>query len=215
MAGRRSPEDKLLPDVPAAVHSTTEPAYAVRLSGEIVAWNEAASRLLGYPAAAVVGRACFRVLCGRDPFGNRYCIRRCPVRSMACERQPMARFDAVLRDAAGRDVPVRISLLALVGDEPVETALVHLLQPLEVTELAGDADGADDHTPADELFHRLTPRQIEVLKLLAAGSSTRAIARRLGISQLTVRNHVESLLRKLEVHSRLEAVSLAHRSGLV
>jgi DNA-binding NarL/FixJ family response regulator len=82
--------------------------------------------------------------------------------------------------------------------------------------LVSDCGEIDDHqAAADDLVHRLTPRQIEVLRLLATGLSTHAIAERLFISELTVRNHVENLLHKLEVHSRLEAVSLAHHSGLV
>ena len=62
---------------------------------------------------------------------------------------------------------------------------------------------------------QLTPRQQEVLRLLAAGLSTRQIAERLSLSQETVRNHVRGVLRALEAHSRLEAVVRAHELGLV
>jgi two-component system, NarL family, nitrate/nitrite response regulator NarL len=61
----------------------------------------------------------------------------------------------------------------------------------------------------------LTPRELECLALLAAGSSTTAIARRLGVSTTTIRSHVQAVLTKLSVHSRLEAASLAIRYGLV
>jgi DNA-binding NarL/FixJ family response regulator len=54
----------------------------------------------------------------------------------------------------------------------------------------------------------LTRREREVLRLLASGASTRAIASGLGISPATVRNHVHHILAKLGVHSRLEAVIL-------
>jgi DNA-binding NarL/FixJ family response regulator len=63
---------------------------------------------------------------------------------------------------------------------------------------------------------QLTEREREVLALLAGGvTSTRALARRLGVSQRTVKFHVGNVLDKLQVDSRAEAVSRALREGLV
>jgi len=61
----------------------------------------------------------------------------------------------------------------------------------------------------------LTPRELEVLYLLATGASTGAAAASLGISTATLRAHVQAVLRKLGAHSRLEAVAEAARLGLV
>jgi DNA-binding NarL/FixJ family response regulator len=61
----------------------------------------------------------------------------------------------------------------------------------------------------------LTPRELEVLYLLATGASTAAAASSLGISTATLRAHVQAVLRKLGAHSRLEAVAEAARLGLV
>lgn len=61
----------------------------------------------------------------------------------------------------------------------------------------------------------LTARELEVLELLAEGLSGDAIASRLYLSPNTVRNHVQNLLPKLGAHSRLEAVSIATRAGLL
>lgn len=63
--------------------------------------------------------------------------------------------------------------------------------------------------------HRLTPRQAQVLRLLATGASTEQIAAALHLSRETVRNHVRHVLRALGARSRLEAVAIAHREGLV
>jgi len=57
----------------------------------------------------------------------------------------------------------------------------------------------------------LTPRQVEVLRLLEQGRSTKQIADALHLSTETVRNHVRRLFRALGVNSRLEAVAVAHR----
>lgn len=61
----------------------------------------------------------------------------------------------------------------------------------------------------------LTPRQAQVLHLLARGCSTEQMAQQLGVANDTIRNHVRAILRRLGVHSRLEAVIEAHQRGLV
>jgi len=61
----------------------------------------------------------------------------------------------------------------------------------------------------------LTPRQQEVLRLLAEGLETPAIARRLGVADETARNHIRALLRATGAHSRLEVVLLALKHGVV
>ena len=61
----------------------------------------------------------------------------------------------------------------------------------------------------------LTAREAEVLRLLADGLSNQAIAANLGIRLATVRNHVQSVIEKLHAHSKLEAVAIAAREGLL
>ena len=61
----------------------------------------------------------------------------------------------------------------------------------------------------------LTSRETEVLRLLAEGLSNQAIAEELGIRLATVRNHVQSVIGKLQAHSKLEAVATALRLGLI
>jgi two-component system nitrate/nitrite response regulator NarL len=65
------------------------------------------------------------------------------------------------------------------------------------------------------LAEQLTPREYEVLALLVQGVNGDAIAKKLGISRNTTRTHVQSILTKLQVHSRLEAAAFAVRSGIV
>lgn len=62
---------------------------------------------------------------------------------------------------------------------------------------------------------RLTPRQLEVLRLIAEGKSTSHIAKELHIATETVRNHIRAILGELDVHSRVEAVAAARASGLL
>lgn len=71
--------------------------------------------------------------------------------------------------------------------------------------------------PVDEatLVQALTPREIEVLGMLAEGLGNKAIARRLNISEHTVKFHVSSIFTKLNARSRTEAVTLGARQGLI
>jgi NarL family two-component system response regulator YdfI len=70
-------------------------------------------------------------------------------------------------------------------------------------------------TPADELAEPLTPREREVLHLLASGLGNKEIAAKLKISEHTAKFHVASILGKLGAASRAEAVSIGMRNGLI
>ena len=74
----------------------------------------------------------------------------------------------------------------------------------------GETNVDDDNGP----FSELTPREMEILCLLADGQSNKLIARNLGISDGTVKLHVKAILRKLGIHSRVEAAVIAVEQGL-
>ena len=65
------------------------------------------------------------------------------------------------------------------------------------------------------LYVKLSPREIEILDLVARGNSNKLIGRKLHISDQTVKNHVSAILRKLEVNDRTEAVVYALRNGWI
>ena len=74
--------------------------------------------------------------------------------------------------------------------------------------------GRQVESPLARAFPELTPREGEVLELLAAGCRNHEIARRLGMSEKTVRNHVSQVLTKLQVPDRTAAALKAHESGV-
>jgi two-component system, NarL family, response regulator YdfI len=98
------------------------------------------------------------------------------------------------------------------GLQAASTGLL-VLHPAQANE-ALPAGSNTTHAP-DELAESLTPRELEVLQMLAAGLSNKEIASRLNISEHTAKFHVASILGKLGAGSRTEAVSLGIRRGLV
>ena len=80
----------------------------------------------------------------------------------------------------------------------------------DLTELLGGLQSQ----PTRDTAIRLSPRELDILHRLASGESTREMAAALGISEYTVRKHIQNLLAKLGVHSRLQAAAYAARMGI-
>jgi two-component system nitrate/nitrite response regulator NarL len=83
--------------------------------------------------------------------------------------------------------------------------------------LAQAVQGGEEELLEEETgspFATLTPREMEILTHLAIGQSNKVIARDLGISIGTVKLHVKAILRKLGVHSRVEAAVMAVENGI-
>ncbi len=80
--------------------------------------------------------------------------------------------------------------------------------------LAKAVQGETEPPKSNNIFSGLTPRESEILCLLADGQSNKVIARNLGISDGTVKLHVKAILRKLNVHSRVEAAVMAVEQNL-
>jgi PAS domain S-box-containing protein len=111
-------------------------------------------------------------------------------------------FDLEVFDAEGGRVHLRISSVPLRSRHAV-VGVFGVAIPAVIA--------AANEAPA----FALTARQRDVLRLLDEGLGTHELAAQLGISVETARNHVRALLRELGVHSRLEAVAVARRHGLL
>jgi PAS domain S-box-containing protein len=96
----------------------------------------------------------------------------------------------------------------------VEISAVPLYDGGRIVGVFGLVPHREETSPPDPHPH-LTPRQNEVLHLLAHGRSTEQIADELHLSRETVRNHVRRLLTALDAHSRIEALAVAHREGIL
>ena len=120
------------------------------------------------------------------------------------------------------DTPQPIVIAIKVDDPGLADRLTALLLGVQGVRLVQADDTADvalvklrtAGAPAEQ-DASLTPRELEVLSLLAEGASNKAIARRLGISVHTAKFHVGSLLDKLDASGRTDAVTHAARLGVI
>lgn len=99
-------------------------------------------------------------------------------------------------------------------DAPVEQ-IAHAVRTANAGLLVFDGSLIPRPDPGEGLIAELTPREIQVLRLLAEGLVNRDIADRLNISEHTIKFHIGSILGKLQASSRTEAVARGLRSGLI
>jgi PAS domain S-box-containing protein len=97
----------------------------------------------------------------------------------------------------------------------VDISSTQLLQQGSIVGVFGLADPTGEPARVEMNSVHLTPRQLDVLRYVASGHATENIAKALGISTETVRNHVRGLMGRLGVHTRLEAVIRGHELGIV
>ena len=183
------------------VHSH-EALYVCDESMTVVEWNEAAEALTGIPAAEAVGQKCWRVIRGRSDAGEIVCHPGCSTARLARSTRPTGCGCLLVATPAGRK-PLHISTIIVKGDHG--TRVIHPMH--NGVELADERPCADPPP--------LTPRQLEVLEMLAHGMRARAIAAELHLSEATVRNHIRAVRRELGTHSQLEAGAAGRRAGLV
>lgn len=107
------------------------------------------------------------------------------------------------KDAGADEILAAVRAVAR-GEAALDPAVQHVV----VAALAGDS------APSPELPDGLTPREAEVLELIAAGLSNAEIAERLVVSAATVKSHVNHLFAKAGVRDRAQAVTYAYRHGL-
>jgi DNA-binding CsgD family transcriptional regulator len=174
------------PYLPRALADVRVPAYVIARDGRISWLNGAARAIVG----DAVGRP-FTDVVELDP----------PVARRIFERR-LGGHD--LQDISVSLSGTRVDVSAVpLGDDHHVVGMFGLAVP-ERRRCAP----RPEHSP-------LTPRQHELLQHLADGESTTMIAERLFLSRQTVRNHVQEILRRLGVHSRLAAIAIARRDGLL
>lgn len=185
-----------------------EPLFAFGEDLTIVAWNRAAEELTGIPAEEAVGRPCWEVLCGVDERGALVCHAGCSGARLMRQGWPVGAQELLIKTAGGRR-RVMVSTIAVRDATP--PVFIHVMRDGVEEPAAENAEASDDRARVPNL----TPRQLEVLRLLAEGQAAKVIARRLGVAETTVRNHIRAILLELGCHSQIEALAAARRWRLI
>ena len=210
------------------VDGTADAAFAIDGTGRISAWNKGAVDLFGVSATEAISIRVHNILQCADENGlvpSDQCI----LERAVHDNFPRSNFDVRLQTKTGR---LWCNLSTLVASDPVSRGrhIVYIARPVEIqkrleqafsefvrTQTRYGSNGVPmiSSVPAPDTNVGLTSREIEVLKKLARGDSTKTIANQLNISSATVNNHVKHILTKFDAHTRLEAIRYAESVGVI
>lgn len=186
----------------AGVHPTTGPDTLATVEA-----HDPDVAVVSYALGEMQGEALVRALLARRPrlsvimlswlYGPRQVEEALSAGAVGClsTRVGLERLAEGIRRAAGGEVPIFAA----------ETA----------QELAHIEERAELHRVMQERFSTLTPRELEVLRLIAGGLTAVEIARRLGVTERTARTHIYNMMSKTGTHSQVEVLALARDQGLV
>lgn len=212
-----------------ALSNSADGAFVIDEDLRIVYCNKAAEVLLGFEKEDVIGQFCYRLLRGSGDGKQLVCNARCQVAKMALDSKPVPNCDLHIATNYGVKRWMNISVFTYrLGDSSGKKVVVHLFHDLNhnkvnemlLTDVVRMLNGTKNNPPknGNGIEHpqeALTHREGEILTLLASGGSTSEIGESLSISKNTVRNHVQHILQKLHVHTRLEAVTYAMKNDLI
>lgn len=213
-----------------ALSGAADGAFVVDDELRIRYWNGAAEKITGFGSRDVLGQKCYQILQGYDEERRLICKDTCHVAELALKSEPVSNYDIRSLTNKGDKRWLNMSIItAKMGGNGYKKLIVHFFRDVtqkkegeiffrKILETASRYHNIpielNDNGDPQILIEDLTGREREVLNLLTRGLSSREMAEALSISQNTVRNHIQHILKKLQVHSRLEAVTYALNNGL-
>ena len=214
----------------AVLARTADGVFALDPTERVVFWNAAAEQITGYQAAEVLGRPCYEIFGSEPRSGCHTCQPDCAVRRAARQQEPVPTYNLLGRTKAGGSILLNISVVVPLGC-PGAVSTIHLFRDathqlryeIYVEQMLGAAAQllgtplplAPGPAGARPGVTPLSAREKDVLRLLVQGQAAREIAVTLGISYVTVRNHLPALLRKFGVHTQRQVIKLALEQHLV
>lgn len=210
----------------AFLERTTDAAFAVSEDGQIHFWNKAAEKLLGYSAEDVMSKTCFEVLQGFGSLGTRVCREGCSVMECVGRHAEIPNFDLNVKNRAGERLWINMSTIVFDNARTGRRLLVHLAHDIseqkrteelarKMLDLSRQLGQIDHTTVRPEPVSPLSDQEKQILHLFSAGNSSPGVAKSLGISVQTLRNHLHHINQKLRTHNRLEAVMHAIQRKLI
>ena len=210
----------------AFLENTADAVFAVRETGEICFWNHAAEALFGHPADEILGKTCAGVLHGIGALGTDVCHEGCAALRCAKPARHIPNFDLNVTTRSEQRIWVNLSSISFLNRRTGRSLLVHLVRDISAQKrreevfgrmvaISKEVANLEDAVAGAAPIAPLSSQELEILKMFAVGASAPRIAKALGISPQTLRNHLHHINQKLRTHNRLEAVMHALQRRLI
>jgi len=223
--------EKIANEIFRDLEGIADGAFVVDGKLRIHKWNNAAEEILGFSKGDVVGQFCYQILQGLNDDQQLICSAHCQVSKLAMKSRPVSSYDILACTKQGEKRWLNMSIITLnTVQNGSNKMIIHLFRDISQKKndevffhqflntarsyINNTQEPEDGNGPYYQV-EKLTRRQREVLTQLARGFNTQEIANNLFISSSTVRNHIQHILEKLQVHSRLEEVTLVLKNGMV
>lgn len=220
-------------DVLNLLSKTADGVFAIGSDQRIIFWNKAAQDILGFKPKEVLGKFCYKVVSGRNESGEVLCSKSCCVTDTIKSGRKVRNFDTLAHTKKGTPVWINVSIIAIPSKHEDLHVAAHIFR--EITERKKeqivikkiisninllnqpekDVQVSQISTLSPKSHAKLTHREYDVIRLLAEGRSAKDISEELYISWSTARKHIQNILTKLHLHSKLEAVAYAIKNNIV
>ena len=208
------------------LEGTADAAFTVTEQGEICSWNKAAERIFGFGKAEALQNGCQSLLRGRGPLGTQVWGDNCSIRDYVARDLEIPNFDLEVKILSGRRMWVSVSTLVYENPRNHRRLVVHfghditerkkneeLLQ--KMIQISRQLVSLPDVVIGPIPISPLSEHEKSILRLFSSGKNASQIARNLGITPQTLRNHLHHINQKLHTHNRLEAVTHAAQRKLL
>jgi DNA-binding CsgD family transcriptional regulator len=205
---------------------TSDAAFAITDLCEICSWNKGAEQLFGYSAADAIKQNCQSLLQGRGVLGIQPWGDGSGVRDSAAKHLAIPDFDLEVKTRSGRRIWVNVSTLLFENSRNHRRLIIHFARDITVRKkneellhkmmhISRQLVSLPDVTIGPIPISPLSEHEKSVLRLFSSGKNAAQIARTLGITPQTLRNHLHHINQKLHTHNRLEAVTHAAQRKLL
>lgn len=201
-------------ELPPWVHLLGVPTWVSGPQRNLCFLNHDAELLLGVAAGESLGKPCFQIVAGRDAAGGEFCRARCSVMVRAKNGLPIKPATICIDHKNSSWHWLRILSIPLWSEDGKQLSLVDCALDVDRAKAMEDYfSRVLARTPGDLVkanrrrSPHLTPREQEILEELALDHDAASIAANRHLSYPTVRNHVQHILNKLDVHSIVEAIA--------
>ena len=210
------------------LEGTSDAAFTVTDQGEICSWNRAAEKLFGYSGAEALHKSCQSLLQGHGALGIPVWSDNSSIRDYVARHLEIPNFDLEVKIRSGERLWVSVSTIMFENTRNHRHLIVHLAHDITtekkneelLRKMIGvsrqlvnlqDQDVVEKPTPISPL----SEQEREILRLFSVGKNSTEIARKMGITLQTLRNHLHHVNQKLHTHNRLEAVTHAMQHKLL